>query len=930
MKLLLPIVFMGFFAHLHAQSIRIPASNSSDPKTAFSRFFVTCEGASSRFVELTILTDEGQHISQNNTQHLFKSGKNTVSFSLFFDQLLFNDSFYENYFMEYGVLPPGGYQMVWTIGEKQKKQFIEVKPEKFELEISRIFGLEEDSIDVSWSLERPNLEMATTELKWSYLGNSTVEVLKIKMGTDTILSSAPFLEKRPIQLWVEHSCYSGLFAVSETALVIPKSKNIPKPGTPQFSGPLALRDSLLNRRPSTWNYIEQNSTVYGSIGLDFFGTTNDFSYNYYGQTSASMYGNIGLDFKGIPIKGNFLVNHFQNTGFQVADISFDLDVDRLKRNLQAKLQKEIESQQQELLAYPKLTADFDTLEGGHLQRQLSSLKENERFDELKQMRQEYEKQLKDSVLSVKEETTSVYRDSIALLQRSLKDSMLNNVPDMEQHTPIPPMEYQNELDSFERLQRQLEGKYKSFLKLEAQYQELKNKGIDIYRNTPGNLDDPALLGAYLPEKLKKYGNVLLNLKKLEMGWTHARFSDFTLADKALQGLNFEYQNQIAAVHLVSGTTNNGFIRPQLGQAVPSNTHSVDGLSIGLANNKSSSVRLHYVEFKDRNDPLNFHAENRVLALSAKQSVYKGIGITGEIAQSYSQHANTIGLRPANESALTALLDFSNTTSRAYSIGMEYLVPKTSSQYSVALKRIGSGFQTLGNPFLYNDRMGVHVNFRQGIMNNRLMLIAQYAHEINNLSQQFADTATFRRFQLGVVARLFRKINFSTFYLPVSSQFSGAENMVHTVNSALDFNDKIGSVKTTCQVNYALQISSFEQAEASTQTTEVIGLNTLFISRQGSQLRIGGNMNTSRSLFKQQRANASFNFKLTKAIRPEVYTDYYNTTLFGNKLLAGGGIRYQNARNLQAHLRCAYSSIQRPAIDQTSSGLETSFTINVGF
>jgi len=931
--LLLSIGLMALFYCSSAQVIRLPGSSSANPETAFQRFFVNCQESSSYFVQLEIFNDEGNIVSKNARQYYLNKGKNTVSFSLFFDQISFTDSSYARYYRAYSGLPPNHYKAVWQIGDEKKNYFLKVPSQKIEFHLQRIIKANrEDSIYLHWSSDSLQPNEIISLLKWSYLGTKAINEVQVFNGSDTTIGTHSFMLEAPIVLWIERRYSGGLISSSEKKKLIPRSNKIPVMDSfPTPPNPFFIRDSLLaGNAPGIWSTLKTSTKGYGSLGLNFFGTSNDFSHHYFGKTSLSFNGSTGLDIQGFPIRTNFLINHYQNTGFQVADISLEVDVERLKSNLEQKLRDEVASRERELLAYPDLTTDFDTLTGKKLELQLNELSNDSRLKELRALQNEYQKIGADSLSSIGSGITSDYTDSLHKLKKAGKDSVSKKVLAIEKKSDKGFEAYQNELDSFEKVERRLKKEYETFKKLEKQYTELKRKGVDLYNVQPKDYQSPELLIPYLPERLKKYGNILLNLNKMEMGWSHARFSDFTLADKAIRGINMEYQSEHLLFAAVKGSTTNGYMRPSSGLGVPNNTHSVNGLSFGLVKGTHSNVRINYVDFKDRNDPLSFHSENRVLGISAQQAIIKDLSIIGEIAQSYSRHINNIGMSTLPESPLMSLLDFSNNTSRAYSLGLGYRSSKGLSNYSVTIKRVGSGFQTLGNPFLYNDRLGIHVDVNQSIWKNKVLVMAKYAREVNNLSQQFADTGLFHRYQLGAIIRVLKNLTITSFYMPIQSEFGGLQNMVHTLNSSIDLNEKIGSIKTNLQLNYSYQLNQFNIEQYDEQVTEVILLNTLFISRKGHSLRISGAISSPRSIFQQKIASSSFSIKWSQKLEQEFYANYQSTSIYGNTTRGGLGLRYRLNNTWQTSLKVGYSKIQRASGSLSSEGLDANFSCNVWF
>jgi len=918
----------------HAQTLRIANINSNAPTEVFSHIFVEVNKPDSYFVELSIFLDEQSPISHNGKRHFFRAGKTSTSLKSLFDQLNFTDSAQQSFYKLSAQLLPGSYTAKWSVGETSLSYYFKVNPKRFDQKVIRsIVNDGHDSIRISWTLDSSLMQEVNYRLRWKSASQDVTHF--IENGTDTSLCVSLFLPDTKVVFWVEE--YYGDYLTGSSA----KQALIPNPAneitalqqSPDSVRGNSLKDSLLSLTPGVWAGLKENSRFYGSVGAEFFGTTNDYAHNFYGNSALSLYGSSGIESYGFPVKVNYLANWYQSTGLQLTDVSLELDFNRLRQNLEKQLRKEVESRKRELLSYPDL-AGFDTLKGDQLQKRIQEIESDERYRQGKKIKKQAsgfnldstKNQARRQVIDEKDGLLKQVGDSANYYKDGALDSMNRIKKKAENAGDGYYTQYQKETDSLNQLYNKLNQEYARFKKLESRYRDLKSKGIDLYNLEPANYQDPELLMRYLPDNVKRYGGLLMNIQKMEMGWSHAYFSDFSIANKAFHGLNLQYEGRQFSMAAIKGTTTNGFLNS--GREPLNNTHSVNGLSLGIMKSENSQVSINYVDFRDRNAPLGLHDNNKVLAVVARQRLFSNLFVEAEVAQSYSRHALNTGLTVAGESAFASLFDISNTASQAYSAGLVFDAPKSASGYSIKLKRVGSGFVTLGNPFIYSDRMGVHFNMRQALLKNKVMLMAQYAREINNLSGQLNDTARFERLQLGVVASVFKKVNASVFYVPVKAQHPENNHLVHTLNASVDMNDKIGSVKTTLQLNYSMQLSIFQSDEIADQTTEVLSLNSLFISRRGNNLRLGASASTPGSTFQQRQATGSFQFKWSKRFQQELYANYYQTSLFGSKSLSGLGLNYRYSNTLQLQARLGYSYIIRPFANAASSGMDVSVRMNV--
>lgn len=941
--------FMSFGLWGSAQ-IRFAKVESADLFERFERVYISCEKSDSFSVSFSILNPKGDTlISSFSTRRLIK-GENSRSLGTLVDSLTYSDSDIRKLCKSTSGLPPGQYLSLFKVGILVAQQSFRISPTVIDITVERTEEKIEHGADaIIFSIPVDSLmgDFVRSYFHWSYvdqpLDTSSAEISNCRH----LVRSSGFTQDNPIVYWITQEFGSYAVGKSKKEILIPNSSQI---ALPELHYPKELPNGLQLEVPtigvSLLKRLRQNVKPYGSMGTDFFFGNNQYSSNRYGRGNAFVQGSAGLDISGFPIKMNLLVSWYEYTGLQLFDIGFELDFDRFRSNMQQSLRDKVEAQKLEVLKYPGLSIDFDTLRGSLLEGELKKLETEYKPDELAEVKQrladvsphldqvpenidgqQYKTLGEHELRKESEGLENDAKNSIDESSQSIADSALT-VSQGTRNEYVKLKKREGELDSLKRLYQSKKKDYARFKKILGQYNELKSKGIDVLEPRSVDYNDPDVLVEFLPERFKKHGKTLLKVQSFEMGWAHVDFSDFTIKNKAINGLNFEYKGDNLGLKTFKGQTNNGFNHS--GPSPLGNSHSTSGLNLGAYRNGRSEVLLNYVSFTDRREPFALHQKNAVLSLQANQMVYNGVWVISELARSNSVSLNNAAYRGPDQTVLGSLLDFDNSTAQAHSMGVQYRSEDNSSDYSAKLFRVGSAFQTLGNPFVVNDRKGIQLAANKRLLKNRLFLTAAYAYETNNLSRQYADTGLFRRYQLGMVVRVFSKVNLSVFYVPVSADFGGLKNRIHTLNTTMDISDKVGSVKVTVQGNHSLQVSSFDYVDLQNQETEVVSLNAYLLFRKGNEFRLGGALSTPRSFFKQTRAEVSYTYSIKRQLRHSLFSDLYMTNLYGDRYFLGTGLEFKLMKFARIGVKTGYSLIQRSEASSLTGGVEVRANLNVAF
>lgn len=951
MKKLFSTAFLCFSCcFLYAQKVRVVDIESDDLLEKYSKVYVSSEREETGSIVFFIKDSAGDTVLFSSKSVSLEKGENKLPLRSFVDSVSFANPELHSFYKTRKKLMPGVYEVCFQVNGIQTIRHIEVEPEMLFLGFERVTNSDESilkfRINSEDSLYRPH-ELV---LKWIVIG-SPMDTFKV-VSEEMVFNLGPdnFRVDKPYRFWIEEN-YQGIRVgqtKSQVQIPNPKGLNLldPKDQLSMSAGiKLPVIDSI-KLIPSVMSVFKKHTKLYGNLGAEYFKTTNSYSNNFFGNSSLISSGSIGVDISGIPIKSNLLFTWYERTGVQVCDFSFELDFQRLKQNLESKAKEKADAQFRERINYPDLTPDFDTLQGPILKKELKKLESEYSPEELNAVKSEMDElKLKEGRVNQRTDlhgprgfVDSLRKDPISGIKKQTNDSInnfyrasvdsVNGFRAANEKRLADLREREQLLDSLKDAYQETQKKYRRFKELQDQYRTLLDKGIDIYDTEPKDLTSAENLVEFLPENLQKHGKTLLNIKSFELGWSHADFSYFTLNQKAISGLYLDYKGKHSGFKALKGTTNNGF--DISGPSGLRNSHGITGFNTGVYREGVSEVGINYVRFESRNEPFQTHRSNSVLGIEVNQALFKNLWFTSEIARSHAVSANNASFHSSGSGVVSALLDFENSTSQAHSVGLELKANKSTTSYGVKVFRVGSGFQSLGNPFVISDRKGVLVDLRQSVADNRLIIIGKYARETNNLSQQYADTGLFHRYQIGVVARLFNKLNVNSFYVPVSSDFDGIKQHIHTLNSSVDISQKLGAVQIAGQIGHTLQINKLQLTELDLRTTELVSLNLVMSFRKGGRLGLMGNKSTSRSFFQQERVNGTFSYLIKKKLRHSFFTDLQRTNLYGARYLSGTGIEFDIAKHINVTAKCGYSMVQRSEGSMRTGGLDMNFGVLVLF
>jgi hypothetical protein len=350
-------------------------------------------------------------------------------------------------------------------------------------------------------------------------------------------------------------------------------------------------------------------------------------------------------------------------------------------------------------------------------------------------------------------------------------------------------------------------------------------------------------------KKQPYKNVtktLLAVKSFQVGLCTPHYSSITLSQVPVQGVHTELRFR----HwFVSGTAGNRLsVQPFFGSRsaiVPEFKNPTYATRLGVLDRKSgTSVYVSW--FNLRNIPGRNNkekSENTILSAGFESKVIPLILLKGEVAKSFYENTDANIQREQYGFPGSFGNDYNN-----ISFDLNAAAKITSnSELTAAVKKIGTGYYTLGVPFLRNDYVEYTAAWKQYYWYKQLETEFSYMENRDNLSSLKAQTTILRGYG-GTLKTHFRaRPNLLLMYKPFNSSFSFVQQIIadpavapelvtqqfYLLHATLFYNVNVKTIKLNSSVSY--NRSNNRNSEASVYTLETYTGTLLFTNDQGRQL-----------------------------------------------------------------------------------------------
>jgi hypothetical protein len=447
-------------------------------------------------------------------------------------------------------------------------------------------------------------------------------------------------------------------------------------------------------------------------------------------------------------------------------------------------------------------------------------------------------------------------------------------------------------------------KYK---KLYEKYQKLSNKLKTIEQvNYQEILNDPMSFEKYLDrfEGISKVMKWVSSIRNFSTGSSYPQMTDLTLTGMRTNGLHLEVNRKNMYAAVTSGKID---AANYFGLPIGGLNRSLNAVRLGLGKVESSHIFFNYLKIRDddtRTDSIaSKPQDNMVVGAEVQWSLFKDrIIIKSEIAQSYhtldrmlNDSSNTEGGR---RDWVTQSTDFrinsSSHKDRAISAEIYGQLNDGLTTITGYYKHIGSGYVSLGVPFLMKDIERYEGRLTHQMFDRKISLSGFIRNDGDNILLNRAYTSINKSYglELGLTFKKLPAIRIAYaptqqsaarntndgFAIPDSlSDFKANTNMLF---GSLTYQYKIGSIYTTSQVNGTAFLG---KSNEQTYNTYNIGL------QQNFQLGKAGGLNAFITQY-NQRVYAQSGVVIDKG----VYTGGEGYFKMGKKYNSSLGFNYSNS------------------------------------
>lgn len=236
--------------------------------------------------------------------------------------------------------------------------------------------------------------------------------------------------------------------------------------------------------------------------------------------------------------------------------------------------------------------------------------------------------------------------------------------------------------------------------------------------------------------------------KLNFGTTYPDYTPFTISGVSVKGIDFEINP--GQFFLASSLFSN--------QKAENNVQfrrNIYSGRLGYGKKEKSHLFLTAVYGRDNEnsitinppDPLLTPRENFITGLEGKLLLFKEkLELNGEITSSTYTRNVTDPLTAANNLPFFAKVFMdkrvSTATDIAYMFRSKYNNDKSKTELEAGIKMVGTGYSSLGVPFISNDKLEIDGKVKQKLLNDKLSLSASAKWNRDNLDNTlFATTKT---------------------------------------------------------------------------------------------------------------------------------------------------------------------------------------------
>ena len=314
------------------------------------------------------------------------------------------------------------------------------------------------------------------------------------------------------------------------------------------------------------------------------------------------------------------------------------------------------------------------------------------------------------------------------------------------------------------------------------------------------LDKVAAENGLTDEKKEKWEKVMCDIRSIGIGRTVLNYSELTVNNVSLTGINIEYNPGVYAA-VAAGKIDYGF-RDFFGRNNPANKQNLLMGRFGLGNLDKKAII--FSVFTGRkynygsvlNDTVNGCLNITGYAIEGIMKKNENAGMSIEIAK--STRPLTGNLRDNKESA--GLFEFSDNSNQGLSIKGQTIIPETNTRFSGFFRKTGKNFQSF-SLFTYNtDQTAWLLKADQSFLRKRVNLTAMLRrNDFTNpfTEKTFKTTTVFTSAQLNIQFPKWPSVSAGYFpgsQLYIIDRVRVRENVYYILNGSIIHNYSLWGIK----------------------------------------------------------------------------------------------------------------------------------------
>ena len=491
---------------------------------------------------------------------------------------------------------------------------------------------------------------------------------------------------------------------------------------------------------------------------------------------------------GLPFTSNLFYTTESNNTYKNNYFAFRLDVNSLRQSAAEQMQKEIdefnkidrlrqfeisaksiESDKinQQMEALKKQVPDYDNWQ--QTLKQEAERKVNEKLDAEKKA---LEEKLKTASEKEKEKLMRAYEHKKDSMLSTIRQSINDSISALKAKTG-------ENVDTF---------KLNKLLALEKQYESLQKQKekLELLRKADTTGMASKIAGIRNPKNLRdqmKSGmpnqgllRSVLAVDKLGIGLTGAMYTDFTLINMSLKGVDIGVSKKKYFWDATIGKTSKQFIVPFSSSKIVYN-RPTSALRFGIGSRSSDFVALTCFSAFDLNtiDSFSPNVKNSVLSIGGKLSLLKGMTVEGEWAQSQYKEQYHYKLITTNTSN-----NISADGNMSYQLKAIQQAGKNT-KFEILTRQVGAAFRTIGNPFLRRNFRELESKVEQLFFKQKIKFSASYKEMRDNLNELNITTNRIKGYGLKINTSFDKYPNLMLSYSPYIQGNNHPDSLYRTNN-----------------------------------------------------------------------------------------------------------------------------------------------------